>query len=129
MKQETRLVYGVLLAFYKSTIIRMPRWSFERAGFPPNPGNLLGPLAVEATPGLECLDVRELSFDDAFLCLERLNPQQLQKSQLRRRRQILGPGEFAISAIAYADESIGKHLSRGHEEDEELSDEKAESSK
>jgi hypothetical protein len=33
MKGETRKIYRALLAFYKSTIILMVRWSFERAGF------------------------------------------------------------------------------------------------
>jgi hypothetical protein len=52
MKGETRKIYRTLLAFSKSTIIPMIRWSFERAGFRLNSDNLLSPLSVDPTPVL-----------------------------------------------------------------------------
>jgi hypothetical protein len=74
MKGETRKIYRVLLAFYKSTIIPMVRWSFERAGFRLNSGNLLSPLTVDPAPVLDRLDMPELPFDDAFVYPDQLDP-------------------------------------------------------
>jgi hypothetical protein len=70
MKGETRKIYRAALAFSKSTIILMVRWSFERAGFSLNPDHLLQPLRVDSTRVLERLEVPELPFDDAFLYSE-----------------------------------------------------------
>jgi hypothetical protein len=84
MKGETRKIYRGLLAFYKSTIIPMVRWSFERAGFRLNSDSLLSPLAVEPTPVLDRLDVPELPFDDAFVYSDHLDPQRLQLMAQRR---------------------------------------------
>jgi hypothetical protein len=75
MKGKTRKIYRALLAFYKSTIIPMVRWSFERAGFRLNSDNLLSPLTVDPTPALDRLDVPELSFDDAFAYPGQRDPQ------------------------------------------------------
>jgi hypothetical protein len=129
MKGETRKIYRALLAFYKSTIIPMIRWSFERAGFCLNATNLLGPLTIDPRPVLGRLEVPELSFDDAFVYPDRMNPQHVQGSSPHRRRPIPGPTEFAISLTSYIDATTGKCPLCGHEEadsssdDEENSDE------
>jgi hypothetical protein len=75
MKRENRKIYRALLAFYKSTIIPMARWSFKRAGFRLNSDNLLSPLTVDPTPVLDQLDMPELPFDDAFIYPDQLDPQ------------------------------------------------------
>jgi hypothetical protein len=97
MKGETRKIYRILLAFYKSTIIPMVRWSFERAGFRSNSDNLLSPLTVDPTPVLDRLDMRELPVDDAFVYPDQLDPQPLQLTAQRRRQRIPGPAQFAIN--------------------------------
>jgi hypothetical protein len=84
MKGETRKIYHALLSSYKSTIIPMIRWSFERAGFRLNSGDLLGTVTVNPTSVLEGTDFRELPFDDVFLYRELLRPEQLQQSERRR---------------------------------------------
>jgi hypothetical protein len=56
-KGGTRKIYRGLLAFYRSTIIPMLRWSSGRARFRLTRGSLLTPLSVDATPVLERLDV------------------------------------------------------------------------
>jgi hypothetical protein len=75
MKGKTRKIHRALLAFYKSTIIPMLRWSFERAGFRLNSDNLLSPLTVDPTPVIDRLDVLELSFDGAFVYPDQLDPE------------------------------------------------------
>jgi hypothetical protein len=90
MKGETRKIYRVLLAFYKSTIIPMVRWSFEWAGFRLNSDNLLSPLTVDPTPVLDWFDVPELPFDDPFVYSDQLDPQRLQLTARRRRQWIPG---------------------------------------
>jgi hypothetical protein len=72
-----RKIYRVLLAFYKSMIILMVQWSFERAGFRLNSDNLLSPLTVDPAPVLDRLDVPELPFDNAFVSPNQLDPQRL----------------------------------------------------
>jgi hypothetical protein len=39
-------MYRAILAFYKTTVIPMVRWSVLRAGFRLNPKNHLAPLTV-----------------------------------------------------------------------------------
>jgi hypothetical protein len=63
----------------------MVRWSFERAGFRLNSENLLSPLTVDPTPVLDRHDVPELSFDDAFVYPDQLDPQRLHLTAQRRR--------------------------------------------
>jgi hypothetical protein len=75
MKGETRKIYRVLQAFYKSTIIPMVRWSFELAGFHSNSDHLLSLLTVDPTSVLDRLDVPELPFDDSFVYPDQLDPQ------------------------------------------------------
>jgi hypothetical protein len=116
MKGETRKIYRALLAFYKTAIIPMVRWSFERAGFRLNSDNLLSPLTVDPTPILDRFDVPELPFDDAFVYPDQLNPQRLQLTAQRRRRRIPGPAQFAISLMAHVDANVRKCLLCGHEE-------------
>jgi hypothetical protein len=77
MKGETRKIYRALLAFYKSTIIPMVRWSFERAGFRLSSDCLLSLLSVDPTPCFDRFDVPKLSFDDAFIYPDQLDPQRL----------------------------------------------------
>jgi hypothetical protein len=127
MKGETRKIYRALLAFYKSTIISMVRWSFERAGLRLNSDNLLSPLTVDPTPVLDRLDVPELPFDDSFVYLDQLDPQRLQLTAQRPRQRIPGPAQFAINLMAYVDGTVGKCPLCGHEEGEQSSDEKEES--
>jgi hypothetical protein len=67
MKGETRKIYRALQAFYKSMIIPMVLWSFERAGFRLNSDNLLSPLIIDLTPEQNRLDVPEHPFDDTFV--------------------------------------------------------------
>jgi hypothetical protein len=74
MKGETRKIYRALLVFYKSTIIPMVRWSFERAGFRLNSDNLLSPLTIDPTSVLDPLDVPELPLDDPFAYPDQLYP-------------------------------------------------------
>jgi hypothetical protein len=100
MKGETRKIYRALLAFYKSTIIPMVRWSFERAGFRLNSDNLLSPLTVDPTRVLDRLDVPELPFDDAFVYPDQPDPQRLQLTAQRRGQRIPGPAQFAINLMA-----------------------------
>jgi hypothetical protein len=119
MKRETQKIYRVLLAFYKSTIIPMVRWNFERAGFRLNSDNLLSPLAVDPTPVLDRLDVPELPFDDAFVYPDQLNPQRLHLTAQRRRQWIPGPTQFSINLMAYVDVTVGKCLLCFHEEGEQ----------
>jgi hypothetical protein len=85
MKGETRKIYRALLAFYKSIIIPMVWWSFERAGFRLNSDNLLSPLTVDPTPVLNQLDVPEPPLDDTFVYPDQLDPQRLQLTAQRRR--------------------------------------------
>jgi hypothetical protein len=103
MEGGTRKTYRELLAFYKSTIIPMVRWSFERPGFCLNSDNLLSLLTVDPTPVLDRLDMPELPFDDAFVYPDQLDPQRLQLTAQRRRQRISGLAEFAINLIAYVD--------------------------
>jgi hypothetical protein len=84
MKGETRKIYRALLAFHKSMIIPMVRWSFKQAGFRLNSDNLLNPLTVDPTSVLDRLDVPELPFDDAFVYPDQLDPQRLQLTAQRR---------------------------------------------
>jgi hypothetical protein len=123
MKGKTRKIYRVLLAFYKSTIIPMVRWSFERAGFRLNSDNLLSHLTVDPTPVLDRLDVPELPFDNAFVYSDQLDPQRLQLTAQRRRRLIPGPAQFAINLMGCVDATVGKCPLCGHEEGEQFSDE------
>jgi hypothetical protein len=101
----------------------MVRWSFERAGFRLNSDNLLRSLTVGPTPVLERLDVPELPFDDAFVYLEQLDPQQLLQVAQHRQQRIPGRGEFTINLIVYVDATVGKCSLYGHEEGEHPSDE------
>jgi hypothetical protein len=123
MKRETRKIYRALLAFYKSTIIPMVRWSFERAGIRLNSNNLLSHLIVDPTPVLDRLDVRELPFDNALVYPDQLGPQRLQLTAQHRRQRIPGPAQFAINPMAYVDTTFGKCAIYGHEEGEQSSDE------
>jgi hypothetical protein len=127
MKGETRKIYRTLLAFYKSTIIPMVQWSFERADFRLNFDNILSPLTVDPTPVLNRLDVPELPFDDAFVYPDQLDPQRLQLTAQRRRQRIPGPAQFAINLMAYVNATVGKCPLSGHEEGEQSSDEEEES--
>jgi hypothetical protein len=124
MKGETRKIDRVLLAFDKSMIIPMVRWSFERAGSRLNSDNLLSPLTVDPTPVLDRLDVPELPFDDTFVYTDQQNPRRL--TAQRRRQRIPGPAQFAINLMAYVDATVGKYLLCGHEEGEQFSDEEEE---
>jgi hypothetical protein len=123
---ETRRIYRAWLAFYKSTIIPMVRWSFERPGLHLNSDNLLSPLTVDPTPVLDRLDVPELPFDDAFGYSNQLDPQRLQLTARRRRQRIPGPAQFAINLMACVDVTVGKCPMCGHEEGEQSSDEEEE---
>jgi hypothetical protein len=127
MKGETRKTYRALLAFYKSTIIPMVRWSFERAGFRLNSDNLLSLLTVDPTPILDRLNVPGLPFDDAFVYPDQLDSQRLRLTAQRRRQRISGPAQFAINRLAYVDATVGKCLLCRHEEGEQSSDEEEES--
>jgi hypothetical protein len=126
VKGEARKTYRALLAFYKSTIIPMVRWSFERAGFRLDSDNLLSPLTVDPTAAFDRLDVPELPFDDAFVYTDQLDPQRLQLTAQRVRQRIPGPAQFAINLIAYVDATVGKCPLCGHEEGEQSSDEEEE---
>jgi hypothetical protein len=123
MKGETRSIYRALLAFYKSTIIPMVRWSFERAGFRLNSDNLLRHLTVDPTPVLDRLDVPELPFDETFVYPGQLDRQRLQLTAQRRQQRIPGPAQFAINLIVYIDATVAKCPLCGHEEGEQSSDE------
>jgi hypothetical protein len=122
MKGETRKIYRALLAFYKSTIIPMVWWSFERDGFRLNSENLLRPLTIDPTPVLDRLDALELPFDDALVYPDQLDPQRLQLTAQRRRQRIPKPAQFAINLMAYVDATVGKCPLCGHEESEQFSD-------
>jgi hypothetical protein len=111
MKGESRKIHRALLTFYKSTIIPTIRWSFERARFYLNPDHLLKPLKIDPTPVFERLNVPDLSFDEAFIHPEQLDPRQLRRSQQSLRQRTPGPIPFAISFIADVDVTTGK--SRG----------------
>jgi hypothetical protein len=86
IKGETRKIYRALREFYKSTVIPMVRWSFERADFRLNSDNLLRPLTVDPTPVLERPDVPELPLNDAFVYPEQSDPYRLQQARQRRRQ-------------------------------------------
>jgi hypothetical protein len=45
-EEETIKIYGVIMVFYKATIIPMVRWRLLPAGFRLNPRDLLAPLVV-----------------------------------------------------------------------------------
>jgi hypothetical protein len=121
MKMETRKICRALLAFYKSTIILMVRWGFERAGFRLNSDNLLSPLTVDTTAVLGRRVVPELLFDVVFVYPE-MNPQRLQLMAQRRGQRIPGPVQFAINLMAYIDATVGKRPLCGREEGEQSSD-------
>jgi hypothetical protein len=53
-----------LLTFDKTTIIPMIRWSFLRAGFRLNPGNLLDPLTVIPSQVLNRIATPEMTVAD-----------------------------------------------------------------
>jgi hypothetical protein len=99
MKGETRKIYRALLAFYKSMIIPMVRWSFERAGFHLNSDTLLNHLTVDSTPVLNPLDLPELPFDHALLYPDQLDPQRPQLTAQRRRQRIPGRAQSAINLM------------------------------
>jgi hypothetical protein len=126
MKGETRKIYRALLVFFKSTIIPMVRWRFERARFRLNSDNLLSPLTVDPTPGLDRVDVPELPFDDDFVYPDQLDPQRLQRTAQRRRQRIPEPAQFAINLMAYVDATVEKCPLCGYEEGEQSSDEEEE---
>jgi hypothetical protein len=84
-------------------------------------------VTVDPTTVLECTDVPELPFDDAFLYPKQVGPERLQQSERRRGHRIPGPTELAINLTAYLDSTIGKCPPCGHEEDEETSDKEEES--
>jgi hypothetical protein len=127
MKGETRKIYRALLAFYKSTIIPIVRWSFERAGFRLNSDNLLSPLTVDPTSVLDRFDVPALPFDDAFVYPDQLDPQRLQLTAQRRRQRIPGLAQLAINLMVYVDATVGKCPLCGHEEGEQSPDAEEES--
>jgi hypothetical protein len=123
MKGETRKIYRALLAFYKSTIISMVWWSFERAGFRLNSDNLMSHLIVDPTPVLDRLDVSELPFDDAFVYPDQPDLQRLQLTVQHRRQRIPGQAQFAINLLVYVDMTVGKCPLCGREEGGQFSDE------
>jgi hypothetical protein len=127
MKEETRKKYRALLSFYKSTIIPMVRWSFERAGFRLNSDHLLSLLTIHPRPVLDRFDVPELPFDDAFVYPDQLDPPRLQLTVQRRRQRIPGPAQFAMNLMPYVDATVGKCHLCGHEEGEQSSGEEEES--
>jgi hypothetical protein len=127
MKGETRKIYQALLALYKSTIIPMVRWSFERAAFRLNSDNLLSHLTGDSIPVLDRLDVLELPFDGAFGYPDQLDPQRLQLTAQRGRQRIRGPAQFVINLMAYIDATVGTCPLCGHEEGEQFSDEEEKS--
>jgi hypothetical protein len=127
MKGEIRKIYRVLLAFYKSTVIPMIWWSFERAGFRLNSDSLLSPLTVDPTLVLDRVDVLGLPFDGAFVYPDQLDLQRLQLTAQRRRQRIPGPAQFAINLMAYVNATLGKCPLCGHEERDQSSDEEEES--
>jgi hypothetical protein len=100
MHGEIRKIYRARLVFYKSMVILIVRWSFERAGFRLNSDNLLNPLTTDPTPVLERLDVSELPFDDVFVYPDQLDPQRLQLTAQRRQQRIPGPAQFAINLMS-----------------------------
>jgi hypothetical protein len=80
-------------------------------------------LTVDPTPVLNRLDVPELSFDDAFVYPDQLDPQRLQLMAQRRRQRIPGPEQFPINSMVYGDATVGKCPLCGHEEGEQSPDE------
>jgi hypothetical protein len=64
------------------------------------------------------LEIPELSFDEAFIYPEQLDPRKLQRSQQPHRQHILGLTEFAINLIAHVEATTGKCPLRSYEEDE-----------
>jgi hypothetical protein len=118
MKGETRKICRALLAFYKSMIIPMVRWSFERAGFCLNSDSLLSSLTVDPTRVLDRLDAPELPFDDAFVPPDQLDPQRLQLTAQPRRQRIPGPAQFAINLMASVDATVGRCPLCGHDKGE-----------
>jgi hypothetical protein len=127
MKRETRKIYRALLAFYKSTIVPMFRWSFERAGFRLNSDNRPSSLTVDPTPVHDRPDVPELLLDDAFVYPDQLDPQRPKLTMQRRRQRIPGSAQVAINLMAYVGATVGKCPLCGREEGEQSSDEEEES--
>jgi hypothetical protein len=87
-----------------------------------NSDNLLSHLTVDPTPVLDRLDVPELSFDEAFVYPDQLDPQRLPLMAQRRRQRIPGPVQFAINLMAYIDATVGKCPLCSYEEGEQSSD-------
>jgi hypothetical protein len=72
-EREVGKIDPAQLVLYKSTILLVARWSFERDGFFLNPEILLKSFTIDVTPAFGRLDIGELSFDEAFVSLEQLD--------------------------------------------------------
>jgi hypothetical protein len=121
MKGETLKMYRAITAFYKATIIPMVRWSFIRAGFFLNPDDLFGPLTVNPARVIDRIALPEIALEH-LVAPETMRPPLSTDPLVRRRHQIPGPTEFAVSLRAYIDKVSGTYPLCGRSEEEESSD-------
>jgi hypothetical protein len=121
MKGETLKMYRAIAAFYKATIIPMVRWSFIRAGLFLKLDDLFGPLTVNPAAVIDRIALPEIAIEH-FVAPETTRSPLSTDRSVRRRDQIPGPIEFAVSLRAYIDNVSGTCPLCGHSEEEESSD-------
>jgi hypothetical protein len=113
-----------MLAFYKSTIIPMVRWSLIRAGSRFNPKNLLAPLTVTPANALDRIAMPEVGFEHYIFGAPPEVP--LPAGRARHRRgPIPRPTEFAVHLKAYVGKMAGICPLCGHTEIEEEEEEES----
>jgi hypothetical protein len=70
--------------------------------------NPLGLFRIDPRPVLGRFEVPQLESDNAFVSPDRVNPQEVQRTEQYRRRSIPGPIDVAISLTAARDTTFGK---------------------
>jgi hypothetical protein len=118
MKRETFKIYRAILAFDKTTIIPMVRWSFVRAGFRLNPKNLLAPLTVTPAGVLTRIAMPEIGLEDYIFGAPPEVPLPAGRTR-HRRAPIPRPTQFAANLKAYVDKVASTCPLSGYTEIEE----------
>jgi hypothetical protein len=123
MKRETKKMYHTVLAFYKTTIIPMIRWSFEWAEFLIDRGDIRNPVQIEPSRVLTRIAVPDVELDDPFIYPDQMRKEFEGMNTVRKYAPTPKSSDFAISLAAYIQAPSRTYLLCGREEEEEVSNE------
>jgi hypothetical protein len=115
MNEDPVKMNRAILAFYKSILIPMVRWSFVRTGCRVNLKDLLARLTVIPSTVLDRIRLPEIRLEE-YVFLEPTEAVQAAARAARQRLPIRRPSEFAVSLKACVDKVSGTCPLRGYTE-------------